>query len=990
MTLVLAFLFHAQEWRWVNPLPSGATCYGAAYGNGRFVAVGDRGNLNLSSDGRYWVSNTLSLPGTLVAIEWCDGRFLGVGSEGLIAESVDGYSWTVIPSGTSEALNALAWSGSSFVAVGDVLLTSPDGHNWTAQNPGTTKYLTDVLWTGSEFLITASSGVLVRGNGAQWNAWQIVIGGVLLYDKTLRALAGNGENILIASSSDLFSTVDLQNLSMHSLRGVNDLLWTGSRYVAALWEGRIAYSSSGSEWTVVQTEFDRQDFRTLACSPSRVICGGGQGVLYGSRDGSQWECLSYLPTRGYEYIEALAGGSLGYLAVGNNGSLFHSPTGALWRMVHHEEKTFNGAAANGEAANGEAANDPLFVVVGKNGLILTSPDASNWTPRSSGTSAWLTDAVWGHGLFVAVGQGSSLLTSADGISWQARGPGGLGDFRDVCWTGTHFVVVGPQATLASGDGASWSVVADKGGDAVAGHGTLWVSAERDIIRRSSDGLGWSESPQGPGSWFNDLAWDGSAFVAADFYGRIATSSDGLEWDFQDAPFEYSLEAVFSDASQTLVAGWTGTILRQFRLEKGSHQLALPHLGGPEFEARVSITSRNGLAGEMRFTAFSEAGARLGQSPWLTLANHARLDLTAVFPALASWDWVLLESNAPLDAFVELHGPSTLSAYEAPTPQERAFVPHVARNTALFETWISSVNASAEPLETALHAHPLGAHVTLAEHQNPWARSERDVLDHFSSLESVQWIEMQSSKPHQAGMEFFAYLDGSRRAALGLDGTAASTLRFLHVASDVTTFWTGMVLLNPAAEATSYQETYFDAAGNALLVRSNSLAALEKSTLLFDQQQGPVPAGSSWLEVQSAAPLVGYELFGSANGTADRFFAGLKCGAEPGKNVAFGHFLAEENRWIGYVVVNTGDQLTDLRFQLMDDYGRELATALVAGVLPKQKITRLSSALFPAFSQSTAASWVRVSSTTSALAGFMLWGDSASPRELLAGVTCPSW
>jgi hypothetical protein len=589
-----------------------------------------------------------------------------------------------------------------------------------------------------------------------------------------------------------------------------------------------------------------------------------------------------------------------------------------------------------------------------------------------------------------VGQGSSLLTSADGISWQARGPGGLGDFRDVCWTGTHFVAVGPQATLASGDGTTWNVIADRGGNAVAGHGTLWVSAERDIIRRSNDGLSWSESPQGPGSWFNDLVWDGSRFVAADFYGRIATSSDGLEWDLQDAPFEYSLEAVFSDASQTLVAGWTGTILRQFRGEKGSYQLALPHLGGPESEARVSITSRNGLAGEMRFTAFSAAGVQLAQSPWLTLAGHARLDLTTVFPALASWDWVLLESNAPLDAFVELLGAETLSAYEAPSLGARAFVPHVARNTALFETWISSVNASSEPLETALHAHPLEARLTLAEHQNPWARSERDVLDHFSSLESVQWIEVQSSKPQQAGMEFFSYLDGSRRASLGLDGTSTTTLRFLHVASDVQTFWTGMVLLNPAAEATNYQETYFDAAGNALLVRSNPLEARGKTTLLFDQQQGPVPAGSSWLEVQSAAPLVGYELFGSANGTADRFFAGLKCGAEPGLNVGFGHFLAQEDRWIGYVVVNVGDQATDLAFQLMDDFGRELATALVQGVQPKQKITRLASALFPAFSQSTAGSWVRVSSSVSPLAGFMLWGDSGSPREFLAGVTCPSW
>jgi hypothetical protein len=53
----------------------------------------------------------------------------------------------------------------------------------------------------------------------------------------------------------------------------------------------------------------------------------------------------------------------------------------------------------------------LFVAVGSDGTILTSPDGINWMARTSGTSNGLIGVAYGNGLFVAVGEDGAILTS---------------------------------------------------------------------------------------------------------------------------------------------------------------------------------------------------------------------------------------------------------------------------------------------------------------------------------------------------------------------------------------------------------------------------------------------------------------------------------------------------------------------------------------------------------------------------------------------------
>jgi hypothetical protein len=63
------------------------------------------------------------------------------------------------------------------------------------------------------------------------------------------------------------------------------------------------------------------------------------------------------------------------------------------------------------SVNGVTFGNNLFVAVGFNDTIRTSPDGTTWTSQTSGTTGWLVDVTFGNNRFVAVGTGSTVVTS---------------------------------------------------------------------------------------------------------------------------------------------------------------------------------------------------------------------------------------------------------------------------------------------------------------------------------------------------------------------------------------------------------------------------------------------------------------------------------------------------------------------------------------------------------------------------------------------------
>jgi hypothetical protein len=128
-------MFSKDGLQWSEPLdiPGKHMLRRAAWGNGRFVAVGDRGRRAASKDGKEWAEapETKAID-TLADVAFGNNTFVGVGLHGLRMRSDDGLKWTDRQVGEEgEHLNSVMFAGGKFVAVGPgATYTSADGDKW--------------------------------------------------------------------------------------------------------------------------------------------------------------------------------------------------------------------------------------------------------------------------------------------------------------------------------------------------------------------------------------------------------------------------------------------------------------------------------------------------------------------------------------------------------------------------------------------------------------------------------------------------------------------------------------------------------------------------------------------------------------------------------------------------------------------------------------------------------------------------------------------
>ena len=121
------------KWGEFEEIPGKHILRRAAFGNERFVGVGDRGRRAASTDGRDWKdAPDVKAIDTLVDVAFGKGVFVGVGLHGLRMTSEDGLRWTDRQLGEEgEHLNAILWAADRFVAIGmGATLSSADGKVW--------------------------------------------------------------------------------------------------------------------------------------------------------------------------------------------------------------------------------------------------------------------------------------------------------------------------------------------------------------------------------------------------------------------------------------------------------------------------------------------------------------------------------------------------------------------------------------------------------------------------------------------------------------------------------------------------------------------------------------------------------------------------------------------------------------------------------------------------------------------------------------------
>ncbi|MDR7870301.1 MAG: hypothetical protein RIN55_05545 [Tissierellaceae bacterium] len=143
------------------------------YANGLWVAVGNDGKLNTSTNGTTWTTRTSGF-GTdhIMSIYYANGLWVAVGRGGKISTSTNGTTWVLRRESASEVFWDVAYGNGMWVAVGmtGVLYSSPDGITWTKRTSGFgTSMINCVTYDNNLWLIGGVEGKIAAStNGTTW------------------------------------------------------------------------------------------------------------------------------------------------------------------------------------------------------------------------------------------------------------------------------------------------------------------------------------------------------------------------------------------------------------------------------------------------------------------------------------------------------------------------------------------------------------------------------------------------------------------------------------------------------------------------------------------------------------------------------------------------------------------------------------------------------------------------------------------------------
>ncbi|CAM2068440.1 hypothetical protein SCOR_23925 [Sulfidibacter corallicola] len=497
---------------------------------------------------------------------------------------------------------------------------------------------------------------------------------------------------------------------------------------------------------------------------------------------------------------------------------------------------------------------------------------------------------------------------------------------------------------------------------------------------------------------------GGNVVLGDFPGDEEFYNGANEGGEGDDPAEFV--TVVTTANQTtenidILANRDDT--DDTRGSKLTHRVVIPEVrvdGTGAETTWLGILNPRSLEVPVQVFGFDDAGAVVGQASVSAMIGGFSkwwLDVGDIFGSQAAQvTWIQVASSAPLTVYAENRSEEVRSAFwGASALENRTFLPHIATDTVNFETVLSTVNATNLAVSSQLFRRPTGDSASVLGHSQAYARDSRVLTDYFSDLNAVPnvWGELQSDREAMASMEFFTRLpDRNQVASLGLNDQSGNSLQFLHVAVDTGQFWTGMVYINVGSGNATVTETFYGADGS--VIQSGQRPPLTpggKETLLFDANtQDRVPAGTSWMQVDSDQPLIGYELFGTPVGSGNDIFTGLQGNYADGQVLIYPHFQMQGTTFTSLVATNLGDSAASIVFEAMSSDGTVLQRSDPVSVAAKSKYAAVLDGLFPDANTLANGAWVRAVADGSQWAGFTLWGEHLVPaRRHLSGLSANS-
>lgn len=280
--------------------------------------------------------------------------------------------------------------------------------------------------------------------------------------------------------------------------------------------------------------------------------------------GSTWTTGAPLGTGD---LNAVTYGSVGgnvFVAVGANGRIFSSPDGTAWTTLNSPVSTVD--------LNAIAFGGASYAAAGGGGTILYSTDAANWISVVSGSQQAINGlATNGANAYVAVGDKGTILYSLNGTTWTTAASGTMADLRAIAYGNGRYVAVGAGGVLLSStDAVNWTPQASNttlnlrsvayGITDPTTSTTLFVATGASgALVSSVDGLTWTPRAALPAINANSITF-GSQFVLVGDSGAIYTSTTGTTWQAQPSGTPNNLKAVTHNPFGYSAVGAAGTNL----------------------------------------------------------------------------------------------------------------------------------------------------------------------------------------------------------------------------------------------------------------------------------------------------------------------------------------------------------------------------------------------------------------------------------------------
>lgn len=530
-----------DDWTWRQPLPQGNNLLSIIWDGHQFVAVGRSGAIVTSSNGAEWIDRGLREPIDLFGIAFGANRYVALGrgpfiatSRGVIFTSSDAKTWR---SQLSPDTHTVVYGEGLFVAGirgldgHPGIITSPDGEVWTerAFPRGDFYGVLAIAHRPGRFVAAGGRAVNVSSDGVSWT--NVANGGVFNSALISSAVAGDDRFLLLGTLTNL-----------------------------------------ASAWT----SFDGKDWSKAPLGENRVINGGGFGAgkfiavgvetrtndsiarIWTLTEGTNWvQTGPPPPDRPSAALRMAAYGGGVFVVVGAHGNILTSQDAMAWRYRSSATSTNLRDAAWG---------NEMFVAVGNEGKVLTSPDAIQWREINSSvfpTNTNFRAAGFGGNRFVLVGDSSTLLSSTNGLDWRNSEISRQASFYGIGWNGSFFVAVGDDGVIfTSVNGVNWTNRVSHAPERLQGVAfgrDTWVATGRNgVVVTSTNGIDWTRHASGVVFYLQAAAFGNGVFVAAGGAGGVI-STNGTRWSLIADPALAGVEKLLFADGVFLAVGNDGRL-----------------------------------------------------------------------------------------------------------------------------------------------------------------------------------------------------------------------------------------------------------------------------------------------------------------------------------------------------------------------------------------------------------------------------------------------